>query len=171
MGPGPGPKSYRSGEPAAVRALRTPRTHVQAPFPPSRLVTPLSEPEALVAVAYCAAYADGAMGAEEDARLDEHLSECRALQRCDPATLDAARRKVARLASEEGDAALLSAAAQALPQPMRETAFCLAADITLADGDIAEEERAFIGRLRKELQVEESLASRIVEVVLIRNRA
>ena len=134
-------------------------------------MTSLSTPEALVAVAYCAAYADGTMGAEEDARLEEHLAECRALQRCDAETVEGARRRVGRLASEMGDAALLAAAAHALPQPMRETAFCLAADIALADGDIADEERSFIGRLRKELQVEETLASRIVEVVLIRHRA
>lgn len=132
---------------------------------------PLSHPEAFVAVAYCAAYADGTMGAEEDARLEEHLAECRALQRCDAATVEAARRRVEQIAADEGDASLLAAAARALPQPLRETAFCLAADIALADGDIAEEERAFITRLREELRVEESLASRIVEVVLIRHRA
>lgn len=131
----------------------------------------LSTTEALVGVAYCAAFSDGTLGAEEDARLEEHLAECRILKTCDEATLHAARRHVARVAREAGDAGLLQQAARALPPALRETAFCLAADIVLADGDVGEEERAFVECLRTTLGVEGSLAERIVEVVLIRNRA
>lgn len=121
-------------------------------------------------VAYCAAFADGTLGAEEDERLEEHLAECRALKGVDEDALAAARRRVSEIASRDGDAALLAQASASLAPPLRETAFCLAADIVLADGEVQAEERAFLDRLRRALGVHDALASRIVEVVLIRNR-
>lgn len=132
---------------------------------------PLSPAEALVGVAFSAAFADGAVGVEEDERLQDHLADCRALQGVGETGLGAALRKAESIARKEGDDALLEQAARALPAPLRETAFCLAADLVLADGEIHAEERAFIERLRARLGVEDTLASRIVEVLLIRNRA
>lgn len=132
---------------------------------------PLSRTEALVGVAFCAAFADGTVGSEEDERLEDHLAECHALRHADDATLHAALEKVERILRKEGDDALLERAATALPPPLRETAFCLAADLVLADGEIHAEERAFIERLRTRLGVEDTLGSKIVEVLLIRNKA
>lgn len=132
---------------------------------------PLSRTEALVGVAFSAAFADGTVGAEEDERLHDHLAECHALRSVGEAALGAALETVEAIARKEGDDVLLERAAAALPPPLRETAFCLAADLVLADGEIHAEERAFIERLRKRLGVEDTLGSKIVEVLLIRNKA
>lgn len=122
-------------------------------------------------VAFCAVFADGTMEIEEDERLAEHLADCRALRGCGEEELRAAMTKAERYARQHGEEALLLAAAGGLEPRLRETAFCLAADLVLADGEIADEERAFIGRLRKALGVQETLASQVVEVLLIRNQA
>lgn len=132
---------------------------------------PLTHEEALVGVAVCAAYADGSMAAEESDEFAEQLSSCRALSRLDEASLRAAMMKVDSLARQEGDAAFLARASAALPADLRPTAFYLAVDLVLADDELASEERAFVEKLRKALGVAEDVAARIVEVVLLKNRA
>lgn len=131
----------------------------------------LTEQEALVAVALCAAYADGSMGAEEDEHLTERLGGIRALRGLDERSLRAAMMKANAIAQKGGDGALLGAAAAALRPDMRATAFCLGTDLVLADAEVAEEERAFVERLRRTLGIEPALAQRIIDVILIRNRA
>lgn len=127
--------------------------------------------EAFVGIALCAAYADGTMGAEENEALTEDLQGCRALQGLDEPELRAAMMKVDRILSKEGEATLLARAAAALTPELRATAFCLGADLVLADDELAPEERAFIERLRKGLGLDAAAAQRIVDVLLIRARA
>ena len=131
----------------------------------------LTEQEALVGIALCAAYADGSMRPEEDERLSEQLESCRALEGCDEASLRAAMQKADRLLAKEGESGLLARAAAALRPDLRPTAFCLGADLVLADDEVAPEEHAFVERLRQSLGVDPSLARSIVDVLLIRNRA
>ena len=132
---------------------------------------PMTEQEALVGVALCAAYADGSMGAEENDRLSDALDSCRALEGCDETTLRRAMQKADRLMSDEGEKGLLARAAAALRPEMRATAFCLGADIVLADEEVAREEEGFVERLRRAMGVEPALARRIVDVLLIRHKA
>lgn len=130
----------------------------------------LSRAEALVGVAMCAAYADGAMTAEEDEEFTEQLASCRALQDLDERSLRAAMVKAEAIARKEGETALLVAAAAALPPELRATAFYLGADLALADGDFASEERSFIETLRRVLEVPKDIAAQIVDVIEIRNK-
>lgn len=132
---------------------------------------PLTQHEALVGVALCAAYADGAMSAAEDEELAADLATCRALRGCEEAEIRAAMMKADRILSKEGEAALLTRASAALAPELRATAFYLGTDLVLVDDEAATEERAFVERLRQRLGIEASLAQRIVDVILIRNRA
>ena len=134
-------------------------------------VEPLTREEAFVGVAMCAAYADGSMAAEESDEFADQLASVRALQGLDEPALRQALLKVDRIARKEGDAALLAQAAAALPADLRPTAFYLGVDLVLADDELASEERGFVEALRKALQVPEDVAARIVDVVLLKNRA
>lgn len=134
-------------------------------------VEPLSREEALVGVAMCAAYADGSMAMEESDEFADQLASCRALASLDEARLREAMMKVDAIARKEGDNALLAKAAAALPADLRPTAFYLAVDLVLADDELAPEERFFVDRLRQALAVPDDVAQRIVEVVLLKNRA
>lgn len=131
----------------------------------------LTPAEAFVGIALCAAYADGSMGAEENEALSEDLQSCRALRGVDEAGIRAAMQKADRILSSEGEGGLLSRAAAALSPELRATAFCLGADLIMADEELASEERAFIERLRRSLGVEPAMAERIVDVLAIRARA
>jgi len=132
---------------------------------------PLTPAEALVAVAYCAAYADGSMDMEESEELSEQLAECHALRSLDEDGLRAAMMRADEIARKQGEAALLARAASALPAQLRPTAFYLAVDLVAADDELAGEERGFLRTLGQKLGVPDPLAAQIVEVVAIRRRA
>ena len=132
---------------------------------------PLTPAEALVGIALCAAYADGSMGAEEDEALTEELQRCRALRGYDESAIRAAMQKADRILSKEGEGGLLARAAAALGPDLRPTAFCLGADLVMADDELAVEEGSFIERLRRSLDVDPALAAKVLDVLRIRARA
>lgn len=134
-------------------------------------MTPLSQHEALVGVALCAAFADGSMGEEEDEELAASIQGCRALEGLDEDAVRAAMVKANGILRSHGEDGLLARAAAGIREDMRATAFYLGADIVLADGELAGEERAFVERLRKHLGVPEATAGKVVEVIRIRNKA
>lgn len=134
------------------------------------MTEPLSLEEAFVGVAMCAAFADGIMEMEESEEFAEQLGAWRALAALDEKALRAAMLKVDAIARREGDAKLLAKAAAAIPEDLRPTAFYLGVDLVLADDEMAPEERVFVDRLQRALAVPAELATRIVDVVLLKNR-
>jgi hypothetical protein len=46
----------------------------------------------------------------------------------------------------------------------------MAADLIMADGEVAAQEKTFLERIQKSLGVDDALAVKIVEVIAIRNR-
>lgn len=73
------------------------------------------------------------------------------------------------LIEEQGGPQVVAAAARALPAHLRESAFAVAADLVLADGTLEHPERRYLLALGKELKLESSSISRIVDVMLIKN--
>lgn len=130
----------------------------------------LSPPEALVAVSWCAATADGVLDGEELEALSDHLASCNALGRFGDDDLHAALEKVESIAASEGDAALLKRAAEALPADLRPTAFYWGADLVMADGEYGPEEARFVERLRTTLSIPPDLAARMLDVILLFRR-
>jgi hypothetical protein len=65
----------------------------------------------------------------------------------------------------------MKASADAIPSDMRATTFALAVDLVLADGRLGSRESTFIDQLQTALQIEGTLARKILDVLLIKNRA
>ncbi|HML25844.1 MAG TPA: hypothetical protein PKC27_04000 [Methanomethylovorans sp.] len=59
---------------------------------------------------------------------------------------------------------------EVLQADLRETAFAVAADLTLADGVLAKGEKAILTKIQESLEVPEDKAVTIIEVMLIKNR-
>lgn len=133
-------------------------------------VPTFTPPEALVAVSWCAATADGVLDGEELETLSEHLASCNALGRFGDDELHAALEKAEAVAAREGDAALLKRAADALPADLRATAFYWAADLVMADGSYGPDEARFVEAMRATLGVPLDLAARILDVILLLRR-
>ena len=118
----------------------------------------------------CAA-ADGVLGTEETSRLNELLTSSRwGLGLGVEATAGATMRAL-NLITDRGLPAVLDACAQAIPAELRATAFALAIDLMLADGRLGSRESTLIDQLQRAFQIDGALARKIVDVLLIKNRA
>jgi hypothetical protein len=131
----------------------------------------LSPSEAIVAVLAAAIAADGIIGIAEARRLEGVLGTMRwVLGLGQDAVAGAARRGVHLLAAH-GVPAVLKTSAESIPPDLRATTFALAVDLVLADGRLGSSENAFIEQLQTALRIEGTLASKIVHVLLLKNRA
>jgi tellurite resistance protein len=65
---------------------------------------------------------------------------------------------------------VLDAAVESLPHYLHETAFAVATDLVLADGEVTEEEENVLTYLSQTLNVSENTAQEIVRSLLIKNK-
>jgi tellurite resistance protein len=78
--------------------------------------------------------------------------------------------KLIGIIKKEGLEALIALAKESLPADMRETAFAVATDLALADGEIASREKDVLTKIQQSLGVPEDKAVNIIEVMLIKNK-
>jgi tellurite resistance protein len=136
-------------------------------------VTPLrlSRSDAVVAVLVGAVTADGILRSEENSRLTEVLGSSRFGLGVGIEATAAATTRALNLLADHGLPAVLSACAEAIPADLRATAFALAVDLALADGRLGTRESALIDQLQSTLRIEGNLARKVIDVLLIKNRA
>ena len=130
----------------------------------------LSTPEAYAAVAVAAIAADGNVTDDEANRTALNLATVAVFRRYELREMGDVLNRVALLIQRRGPAAVLKAAKETLSSAQAESAFFLAADLTLADGSFGSDEREFLEQLKNSLMVNDSTALKIVEVVVIKNR-
>jgi uncharacterized membrane protein YebE (DUF533 family) len=75
-----------------------------------------------------------------------------------------------RVLKHDGLDKLLDKCAAALPEELRACVFANACDIILADRVVEDEEKEFLDRLQKKLEVDGDTALTIVEVMIIKNK-
>jgi uncharacterized tellurite resistance protein B-like protein len=141
---------------------------LQVPAPPPAIH--LSLPEAVAAVLVAAVSADGRFGVEEANRLNNILSTSRLFEQAVQAHDVEVVERALNLLTDHGVAPVLSACGAVIAPELRPTVFAIAADLVLADGRIDGREKAFIDQLHAALGVDEQMAVKIVEVLLIKNR-
>lgn len=86
---------------------------------------------------------------------------------------DVMRRMIDNLCNtlrREGTKVLFDAAIATLPHELYETAFAIATDLVLADGQVTEEEEDILGSLCRALELPDSMVNQVVQVMLIKNR-
>jgi tellurite resistance protein len=132
--------------------------------------TTLGPAEAFAAIALIAVASDGYITDTEAQALSTILGRMQ-LFRSYPS--DVMRRmfdKLMGIMQREGLDALFNAATTALPHDLTETAFAIATDIVLADGEVTEEEETLLNDLCRVLEVPEETAIKIIDVMLIKNK-
>ncbi|OPY15911.1 MAG: hypothetical protein A4E23_01913 [Methanomethylovorans sp. PtaU1.Bin073] len=78
--------------------------------------------------------------------------------------------KLVGVIKRQGVDALVTSSKEILPVDLRETAFAVASDLTLADGVLAKGEKDILTKIQESLGVPEDKAANIIEVMLIKNR-
>jgi hypothetical protein len=114
-----------------------------------------SDREGVAGVALLAMFADGVIAEEEDEVLRDRLLQY-------PLFSDVDDDGLGRVLQRECAAAIAPA--------LRPTAFLIAAEIVVADGDVAPEEDEYLALAAKALAFPEAQARAILDVVMIRNQ-
>ena len=131
----------------------------------------LSRSDAVVAVLVGCAAVDGVLRAEEAGRLNEVLTSSRWILESGVEATAGVTTRALNLITDHGLPAVLAACADAIPAELRATTFALAIDLTLADGRLGSRESTLIDQLQPALRIDGDLARKIIEVLLIKNRA
>ncbi len=130
----------------------------------------LSPAEAFGALMLAAISSDGYLSDEE---LDGLITSLNRMQMYKSFPADVMRRmfdKLFGILRRDGVEALFMGAKDSLPFELRESAFAVATDLILSDGIVTEQEQQFLNQLYQALEITDEIATKIVEVMMIKNR-
>jgi tellurite resistance protein len=132
--------------------------------------TKLSKEESFAAVMLVAVAADGMITEEEAHGLAVGMARMRMYAGFTSNQMGAMLNKLIGIIKKEGLETLVALAKETLPSDMRETAFAVATDLALADGEIASREKDVLTKIQQSLGIPEDKAVNIIEVMLIKNK-
>jgi len=124
--------------------------------------------EALFTVLFSASVCDGGLDRIEQDVLLGLVHRSRALKTLGEEGLEDLNASVSQKLHGREDEALKEAC-QSLPSPMRLPVFAQALDIILADGDLTQEESAFLNGLAAYLELVEPDIRRVADVIILKN--
>ena len=131
----------------------------------------LDKKESFGAIAVAAVASDGDISPEEVQRIAIDLMTLKAFRKADLRDLAGILDKVAGLVKKRGAGPVLQAAKNGLGPDELAAAFFVAVDLVLADGTVEETEKKFLEELQRTIGMDEATATKIAEVVLIKNKA
>lgn len=129
-----------------------------------------NEAEGFAGIALCAVAADGVITEEEAAGLGTTLSRMNTFSGMNNRDINKIFEKLLKVLRAQGAENLVTLSAAAVKKDLRVTAFTVATDLLMADGTVAPEEKRFLEKIQKSLDVSDDLAVKIVEVISIKNR-
>jgi tellurite resistance protein len=130
----------------------------------------LNPAEAFAAITLSAIASDGYLSDEESRGISLALSRMKMYRSYPNDVMQRMFDKLLGILRREGMNSLFDSAKDSLPYELRESAFAVATDLILADGVVADEEQEFLNDLYQALSLDAEVATRIVEVMMIKNR-
>ena len=130
----------------------------------------LNQHEAFSSICVLAVASDGVVDDGEIRRIVGVLAEKRLFKGYGVNDMAQLLNNAGRNIQRRGAGVVLESAKAALPNELKETAFAMATDLVLSDGDVADKEKAFLEEFQKALGIDDGLALKIVEVMALKNR-
>jgi tellurite resistance protein len=130
----------------------------------------LTKEESFAAIPLATIAADGVITEEEAQGLVVGLVRMKLYAGYNGNQMGAILNKLVGIIRKQGLDALVNMAKEGLPQDLKETAFAVAADLALADGEIAKQEKDILTKIQVGLGISEDKAVNIIEVMLIKNK-
>lgn len=128
-----------------------------------------NEKEAFFAIIFACMAADGEIAPEEEINLLNLLASRPTFRRFD---LHDAMKKIQRILKETRNLeALLDKAVAKIPTDMQPTVYTNAVDFVLADGTVEKEEEAVIAMLKAKMNISDDLSKKIIDVIILKNKA
>lgn len=131
----------------------------------------LTSAEAFAAITLAAVACDGHLSAEEAEAVALSLSKMQIFQNFSQSEMFALLEKLLEILRNNGLNALFNAAKDSLTEEMRESAFTVAADLVLADGNVTQDEHEFLSDLCQALGINRDIAMQVIQVMLIKHRS
>jgi tellurite resistance protein len=130
----------------------------------------LTKEESFAGIVLAAVAADGVITEEEAQGLVISLVRMKTYAGYTGNQMSALLNKLIGIIKKQGVDALVNLSKESLAQDLRETAFAVATDLALADGEIADQEKEILTKIQLGLEIPESKAVNIIEVMLIKNK-
>jgi tellurite resistance protein len=144
-----------------MRQQSTPTEHVSA--------RDLSPQEAFVSLLIASARADGSVSVHEANSIEQIVDGMQLFRGQSHQDLQQVFTKAADRIKTHGVPTVVQAAAAVVPAELRPTAFAVAVDLMLSDGQLSPKEERFGDELRALLKVERDTAARIIDVLRTKN--
>lgn len=130
----------------------------------------LTDAEAFAGILMAASACDGHIADEEVTGLITALIRMNLYKRFSDRDFNKMLNKLHGILKRHGVETLVDSCSEALPDALVKAAFTNAVDIVLADGVVEQEEKDFVERLRKSLDLDAETSKTIVRVLLIKNK-
>lgn len=137
---------------------------------PSSSGKAMNKGEAFAAILLGAAASDGHIADEEAQGLWTITGRMKLFSSWSPDKFNHMMDKLVAMLKREGLDRMLDRAAKALPEELNETAFANACDIVLADGVVEDDEKTFLQKLTRMLEISGDQALTIAKVMVVKNR-
>lgn len=139
-------------------------------FGESNEITSLNQQESFVGVLYSIIAADGTITNEEAEDFMTMVSRARIMSSVTNHQWRDIMNKISKLMKKGGAEAVVNLAVKNIPDDMRAGVFCYACELVFADGFADEDEQKILDIIKKELSIEDDLAYKVAEVVVIKNK-
>ena len=130
----------------------------------------LNKKEAFVGILYAVIAADGHISQEEVQDFMKTVTRARLMQDTPGNQFRDMINKLNKLLRKEGPEALVKRAAGSIPNDIRPGVFAYACDLVFSDGNADESEQKLLDIIKAEFAIEDALAYKVAEVVVIKNK-
>lgn len=138
---------------------------------PVHAVPALNADEAFIALVICAMEANGHAAPSEAARAEHIVWSMARFRDRSGGVVGSLIARMKTLVGEADPQLLLNAIGAAIPSHLRQSAFAIAADVTLVDGRLEHLERRFLDDTARVLELSPAVAETTLNVIRVKNRA
>ncbi|MGL5944308.1 MAG: tellurite resistance TerB family protein [Waterburya sp.] len=130
----------------------------------------LSPAESFAGIMLATIAADGYLASEETQNLISILFRMKLFQSYPSDHVSRMISQLMKIIQTKGTDSLLKIAVDSLPEYLHQTAFAVATDLILSDGEVSEEEEDVLYRLCNLLSISRDTVNKIIEVMIIKNK-
>ncbi len=131
----------------------------------------LTKEESFIGILLAAVAADGVITDEEVADFNSFVTKAKTLRGVSGRQFNGMIDKLFKILRRKGVGTLVELSTQNLSSNLRESTFAMACDLLFSDGEIDIDEQKLLEDLKVKLEINDTLATKIAEVMVIKNKA
>ncbi len=133
-------------------------------------ITSLNQQESFVGVLYAIIAADGTITQEEGQDFMTMVTRAKIMSSITNNQWRDIINKMSKLMKKGGAEAIVNLAVKNIPEDLKAGVFCYACELVFADGYADPDEQKILDIVKRELSIDDDLAYKVAEVVMIKNK-